>query len=660
MRPALLFALFASLSSLLGCAPSKPAPSAPPPSSAIQPERSKEALSATQIEALIREVERARDRELKAPLRVVIHARREAFEAAAPSPPPARPEPVRRTLAQLYHHLDASADRGDLALSPHSAPWRAVARYEAQSHALHYLAEGADAARSRDALTRALIEAIQEEEEGDPRRDGAAAPLETLDGWLAERALREGSAALVSLYVELERQTPHEVTLQAISRSPASALATPQAALLFGPSAYGTRDLEAAMDTFALREGALLATALLRSHGWSGVEVALDLPPLSTAQVVDPARWLAGYSDASWSAPARWEEELDERGFRSTLKGAQVGAAWTAIWLARARALIDPARPDTELLPHELTLRRLSPEALQVIPASWRGDTMSVFEREDHTLMAWTSQWETPTSAEALWRVLGAATTRPSAEAQAMRCATERDGLNVAVLCSDDPALTGEWLSQRAAHLATGSGVSYRTARETMLRYVPSPSERLAQSAKLITADADTGYRDPGLGLGADLSALKALSPRPTETGVVRWFTASPGIMVQLTAEPRDALSPPFGSEHYTDRLGERLIATLPEGARVSHSATSRHEHFGRVHRLRVVTSHQNVEREIALWQVERDEMTLTLSVTADLKDAERAGALGAQVFASLGPLDRFDALKESAPTQASPPQDEP
>ena len=658
MRPALLFALFASLSSSLGCAPSRPAPSAPPPSSAIQAELSKETLSATQIEALIREVERARDRELKTPLRVVIHQRREAFEAAASSPQPAPPEPVRRTLAQLHHHLDTSTDQGDLALSPHDAPWRAVARYEADSHALHYLAEGADAARSRDALTRALIEAIQEE--GDSKRGGAAAPSETLDGWLAERALREGSAALVSLYVELERQTPHEVTLQAISRSPASALATPQAALLFGPSAYGTHDLEAAMDTFALREGALLATALLRSHGWSGVEVALDLPPLSTAQVVDPARWLAGYSDASWSAPARWEEELHERGFRSSLKDTQVGAAWTAIWLARARALIDPARPDTDLLPHELTLRRLSPEALQVIPASWRGDTMSVFEREDHTLMAWTSQWETPTSAEALWRVLGAATTRPSASAQSMRCATERDGLNVAVLCSDDEALTGEWLSQRAAHLASSSGVSYRTARETMLRYVPSPSERLAQSAKLIVADAAAGYRDPGLGLGADLSALQALSPRPTETGVVRWFTASPGMMVQLTAEPRDALSPPFDSEHYTDRLGERLIATLPEGARVSHSATSRHEHLGRVHLLRVVTSHQNVEREIALWQVERDEITLTLSTTADLKDAERAGALGAQVFASLGPLDRFDALKESAPTQASPPQDEP
>ncbi len=620
-----LFALAIS-TTLLGACKSNP-PATPDDASntevAEPVETTPQALS---VDLLISRIEALRDRPLNPPLNIQAH------ETIPPSLLEATPLPTSVSTAHkaLSKHLDAEVvSESDLVLP--AAPSESLAIYDPSTHTLHHLQNHTDPVALRGAITRAIVDAIDHHLLAQARQ-----PV-TLDAWLAQRASSEGDAMFVSLVHELDQTTPDQLGAALIARSPELIWNHEEVIRQLGPGLYGEDDLMLGTYSFTQREGANFIAAMVRAHGWSGAEVALSMPPTSSAHVIDPARWLAGNQDASWTLPEAWVKERTDAGW-TTMNTGQVGAVWTTMWLARARTrALEKIDPNSEPALHERTLADLSDQALQVIPASWRADQWQVMERGEHSLFIWTSQWEAPTSASYVSRMLDAAITSAhlSQPNLSMRCAVADEGLQITVLCSDDASLGKPQLEEQSALLARSARVGYRTTLDIPLQFKPSTAQRLISSAQKMTLDEAMLWSDPGLGLAAKLDNLVLYSPQTTDTGLIRWYGVYDGATIQLSAEPLNPLKPKFDSPEYADALSTQIMATLPEAKTLGAELVT-HPQLGKAHTLGFEASFNGTPHQIYLWHMKHEDVVLTLSINAPKDRAAEARALTSKVFEAL------------------------
>lgn len=596
-----------------------------------------QALSRDRVEQIITRVETWRDRPLSAPLEIKAHTGaslpRELLEEHIPDSV--------TLAANLWHsHLTGDQKPSSNHLDRALLPLDRLAHYDASTHTLHHVERAASPSELESAIAQAVTRAL------DLSLMPAQPRSPTLDQWLARRAVLDGDASLVSLSMALshpghEAENQSSPSAEQLAMRPELMLTRPESQLHLGPNLYGTAGMLDATQAFSHREGLAFMTALLRSHGWSGVEVALSLPPRSTAQILAPASWMKGQLAGDASVEVELPEAFTSRraalgwGEDSAAQG-QFGAAWLTMWLVNVATT---ATADGE------AVAELDLQALQALPLSWRADRWqhhTLANDPSKSLLLWTSQWDAPTSASYVSRALQAALKHHAREdrSDAMRCEVAHQGLEVTLLCSNDQATSGE-AAVLAHEVARDVRIRYTTAEPLPLTYKPSIIERLVQTSSRIELDEELTWSDPGLGVRGSLASLKAHHVQSTETGFVRWYAVSQGVTVQFFAEPLDVLTPSFESPAYGKKLSRKILDTMP-GAKLIEGKPIRHTALGPVHEYRFKRPAAQGEQEgsvVHIWHMRHKDMTWTLSASAPISSSEHVVARTRSVFESLQPF---------------------
>lgn len=592
------------------------------------------AITTADVEAIITRVETWRDRPLDSPLKLEAHAKGDTLPVALLSQ--SIPESVVRAATIWHTHLDRNADATTSAkLDASLLPLDRLAHYDPATHTLHYVQQSTSRAHLEGAIAQAVTRAIDA---------SSSVPLPsspTLDQWMAQRAVRDGDAALVSASMALTKEAKEASapTAEQLAMRPETLLTHPDTQIHLGPNLYGTASMLDATQGFTRREGMAFMAALLRSHGWSGVEIALSMPPQSTAQILAPSRWMnglfAGGSAVSFVYPEAFEAGCEAFGWdKTTMEHGQYGATWLTMWLVSVA---------TTSAANGKAIAELDPQALQALPLSWRADQWRHVTRKENpskTLLLWTSQWDAPTSANYVSRALQAALKPSDTEVQnATQCEVAQQGLEVAVLCTNDSKMR-EGAPVFAEAVARDVRIRYGSSEALPLTYKPSIMERLVESAPQIEVSEALSWSDPGIGIRGSLESLAGYQVQPTQTGLVRWYALSNGTTIQFSAEALDVLSPPFDSAAYGKQVSEKFLATS-QGARLLEGKPVHHTALGPVHEydFELATEQDQPPTTVHVWHMRHKDMVWTLSVTSPGASSADAISRARSVFDSLQPL---------------------
>ncbi|MFQ3567619.1 MAG: hypothetical protein SNJ59_11530 [Aggregatilineales bacterium] len=213
------------------------------------------------------------------------------------------------------------------------------------------------------------VHALQDQHFGLDRLDDPALALEP-DAYLALLSLVEGDAtAVMQLYAQ-----------DAIARNPAAAFGLVLEGLasgtLFIPP--GTPDILVRELLFPYEEGLNFVLALYLDGGWERVNAAFDNPPTTSAQIIDPAKYLAGIEAVSVEASPVSAEAVLGPGWRQAVE-LTVGEFYLREHLRTAIA----ARP------------------ARAAAAGWAGDRLQIFHQPATDAMAFLLRviWEAPAEA---------------------------------------------------------------------------------------------------------------------------------------------------------------------------------------------------------------------------------------------------------------------
>ncbi len=555
------------------------------------------------------------------------------------------PESVQRTAAIWHLHLNAKEIEKQSLLNTANFPTSHLAIYVADKNELHYVSDHGDKKRIEQAIKRAAVQKI------DLGLMPPQEPSPTMDRWLARKALVESNASVIIALQKLQAasQTSETLDPMEVSKTPSLLWEHPSTRPEPTQNMYGSSQLLDASQTFTQIEGMSFIAALLRAHGWSGVEIALTEQPQGTSQVLLPESWATQRSKIQVSLPESFLAQSKAQGWQTTsLQQGQVGPMWLKLWLASAWNDAQTSLKDTSTPPSEPVkkLLEVGDQSLQVLPLSWRADQwfQMTHESEDETYFVWISQWDAPTSAIYVAKMMNAAIQLKHQQQPnlSMKCMAVNDGLQVATLCSNHK---DAHIQDDAALLSKEARVQYLPEKNLLFSYRPSTMERLNASTKQMTLEqGEAGYTwtDPGLNLTASLEPVRDYKPQLTQTGLVRWFATGNGVTMQLSSEPRDPLMPGFESPEYGNLLSDRILKTLPTG-KLRGGQLQHHDTLGPMHVLSFEikpSDQQPVPYTIHLWHLKRDDVVITLSVNAPDEAASKAKESASQVLKSMSFLN--------------------
>jgi len=579
------------------------------------PSAQKEDLAITPIDldAIFAGVERARDRRFEA--RPTLSAK----QARTLAPPSVTLEGGLAVEWLVYTELFLG--RPELGANPKVPALRRehVARYDASSNTIEYAAAHQDATALEAALGAAIVEALD-------HHDGAAPA--SLDQFIARRAVTHGDTAFVGALQDIDA---HHIQAPTLARRPELAATTPTLA----PYMSVDKEPWATIEGFTHREGLGLVSALYRSHGWGGVELATATPPTSTASVISPASWMNGMDDGAWVWSSTWETDWRRDGWseehRSTLGPAMI-LAWLAHQRDHAAALMhrkeDPVDSDGARMTYAL-----SNSLLQILPASWEAGEWRMWRRGNDTTLIWVTQWDAPTTVSTARQVFEQALlVDPSLERSV---SAQTNGLKLAVVVTTAEDIDAIEL---ASSIAASTHVMFNEREAIKLGYKESDRERLIRGAQAMRLEAST-WTDPELGLRADLDAVADWKPQLSRDGLVRWWARNEGVTVQLTTELVPPGMPDFASDSYRDQLARNLSQSLQD-ANIANSRQHDHD-LGVVHSLELRGHINGTPRTLSLKHLRRGDVLITLSVNAP------AGSETDPAELSLELLEALEATRE-------------
>jgi hypothetical protein len=200
------------------------------------------------------------------------------------------------------------------------------------------------------------------------------------DAALAVLALYEGDATITSTrYLENHPELALELIEIAAADSPELA-AAPGAVVgtLFFPYAEGARFVE----------------RLLREGGWDAVNAAYADLPVSTEQILHPAKYLK----RDWPSQVPLPDAA-----------AALGAGWTLVdndtlGELQIGLLLADLAPGEGI--NAMTGAIALPEAARNAAAGWDGDRYALWENGDREVLVWRSVWDTESDARAFSRAL--------------------------------------------------------------------------------------------------------------------------------------------------------------------------------------------------------------------------------------------------------------
>ena len=168
--------------------------------------------------------------------------------------------------------------------------------------------------------------------------------------------------------------------------------------------------------TFPYVEGAAFAQALYDSGGWAAVDAAYARAPASTAEILHPERYLAGWRPITVE-PLRLAAPAVDDGWHETCRET-LGELGLQAWLGS-----QPAGPGQTLRPAD--------EA-RALAEHWTGDEVTLWEHGSSWVLGWTTAWDSDAAGASF---AGAAAASP-AELRRL----DRDGVRVTLRLAADAA----------------------------------------------------------------------------------------------------------------------------------------------------------------------------------------------------------------------------
>lgn len=389
-----------------------------------------------------------------------------------------------------------------------------VAYWDTRRHAVVWDRAAKDEAGLQADVVVALVEGLSHE------FAPTLAPRDSWDQYLALAAVRRGPGVFVAALHDARGQASHV---------DAASLATRPEVL--GELPVAKRYVE----RFAAREGFAFTSALYRAGGWSGVELARNEWPKSSAHVVRPDRYLAGEGVGEFRWPTESTEFWQGRGLTLKRSGT-VGPAVFVEWLGQ----------------------HIPASVARTAYLGWQGDSYRLWRSsEKGWRWEWVSMWNTPSTAQQIVEVLDGGFRRQDGDG---RYTVLRKGATVVVVGSSDK-LSGDEL-QAGPVLADLRWV-FRNGRSTGIEFVATPMDRLA-SREPVTSIAADEWTDSANRVSADLTTLNDWKITPTTELQLPWFAKHPdGSIVQWHVEPRPLLLPPFEADEYEQRLRQKFAETV-------------------------------------------------------------------------------------------------
>ncbi len=167
---------------------------------------------------------------------------------------------------------------------------------------------------------------------------------------------------------------------------------------------------------FPYVEGAAFAEALYAAGGWARIDAAYARPPSSSAEILHPERYLAGWRPATVE-PLHLAPSSLADGWHQ-ICGETLGELGLQAWLTSLRGG-----------PGETPLPQDEAEALA---GHWAGDELALWEHGESWALGWTMVWDSDTAAASFAEAAGAT-------AGAMR-QLDRDGARVTLRLAADAA----------------------------------------------------------------------------------------------------------------------------------------------------------------------------------------------------------------------------
>ncbi len=229
---------------------------------------------------------------------------------------------------------------------------------------------------------------------------GTGAAL-SVDRELALQALAEGDASLL-----VATWMRDHVTAEERGELERLAAAAPQPAM---PPVLA-RQL-----TFPYVEGAAFAEALYAAGGWARIDAAYARPPSSTAEILHPERYLAGWRPVTVEPLHLATPALDD-GWHETCRET-LGELGLQAWLTSRRSG-----------PGETPLAQ---DEARAVAEHWTGDELALWEHGESWVLGWTTVWDSDTAAASFVSSAG-----PTGDARRL----DRDGARVTLRLAADAA----------------------------------------------------------------------------------------------------------------------------------------------------------------------------------------------------------------------------
>jgi hypothetical protein len=336
-----------------------------------------------------------------------------------------------------------------------------------------------------DLLAHEVVHALQDQHFGIPD----TSKIDDDDRLLAIQALYEGDAQLLAeaYHAKMRRQSGRHAALYAFEQATISADVGIRSGV-FSPSLLDLPPARREAFAFPYLSGIAFASALYRAGGFALIDRAFARPPQTTAEILEPSRYLAG------DKPATIDSPVLPAGSSAPID-APVGEFGLSLVVANLSAKAAPAR-------------------LAVL--GWNGARLTEFVGPGGAGTVLSTEWKSEADARRFGSMLKAGMeARGLPGVPSDLWAVDADGTSVAfVLGSDAPAF-----ARRTLHRARPAAPPEPPLGLVVL---PPPPVPLAARMPLRGTITDALYRSPWLGLrGAVPSGFAADTYRPEAQLVV-------------------------------------------------------------------------------------------------------------------------------------------